>query len=261
MSRPRTLNPGEAVCRLEAVELSRLMLGALRSPAESTERGSLEQLAPQLNGIDPGEIEADAARIAFWANLYNALLLHRLSIRPARGSMLRHPRIFASSAYGVGGSIYSLNQIEHGVLRCNRRAPLQPRRPFRGDDPRLRSLPSGLDPRVHFALNCGARSCPPIRSYGPAGLEADLELATRAYLQAESLIDRASRTVTLPRLMRLYASDFGSRSEQLAFASAHLPEVAALQAEGGPAIRVRYGRFDWTAAGAPPGLGSGLTDR
>jgi hypothetical protein len=256
MSKPNAMNPGEAVCRLEAVELSRLTLDALRSPAESKERDSLDHFAGQLNGIDPGEIEGDAARIAFWANLYNALLLHRLSISPARGSMLRHPRIFSSSAYGVGGSTYSLNQIEHGVLRVNRRAPLQPRSPFRGGDPRLRSLPSRLDPRIHFALNCGARSCPPIRSYDPAGLDADLELATRAYLRAETVIDRARRVVTLPRLMRLYAPDFGSRLEQVAFASAHLPELAALQAEGGRGVKVRYGRFDWTAVPAPPGSGS-----
>ncbi len=38
-----------------------------------------------------------------------------------------------------------------------------------------------LDPRIHFALVCGAKSCPPIRVYTPASLEAGLEAAAQAF--------------------------------------------------------------------------------
>jgi hypothetical protein len=48
--------------------------------------------------------------------------------------------------------------------------------------------------------------------------------------------------------MRIYRADFGRRREQLEFAARYLPEVEErLQARGGR-LRVRYGRFDWTAA-------------
>ena len=36
---------------------------------------------------------------------------------------------------------------------------------FDHDDPRLKVALKVLDPRIHFALNCGAKSCPPIRVY------------------------------------------------------------------------------------------------
>ena len=36
---------------------------------------------------------------------------------------------------------------------------------FEDKDPRSKVALSELDPRIHFALNCGARSCPPIRVY------------------------------------------------------------------------------------------------
>ena len=40
---------------------------------------------------------------------------------------------------------------------------------------------SPLDPRVHFTLVCGAKSCPPIRIYTPASLEPGLEAASQAF--------------------------------------------------------------------------------
>jgi hypothetical protein len=244
LSSAKVLNPRAAAPELEAVELSGRILGAVRSAPESDERAELDQLTAQLNGTDPGTIEGDAARTAFWINVYNALLLHRLILRPTRGNILLKPRIFSASGYGVGGDDYSLNQIEHGVLRCNSRPPMQPRRPFRGSDPRLRSLPSRLDPRIHFALNCGARSCPPVRVYDSAEVDAELERATNSYLQTEAEIDVVEGSVSLPGLMGLYAADFGSRDEQMAFAATHLPALADLF---GRPVKVRYTRFDWTA--------------
>ena len=43
-----------------------------------------------------------------------------------------------------------------------------------------------LDPRIHFALVCGAKSCPPIRVYTPASLEAGLEAAAQAFCSSVS---------------------------------------------------------------------------
>jgi hypothetical protein len=248
MSAVTILNRHPAEHTLPAVELSRRILGEARSISGPEECAPLDRLAGQLAGIDPAEIEGDAARIAFWANLYNALLLHCVCLRPVRGSMLRHPRLFSRIAYDVGGHPYSLTLIEHGVLRRNRRAPFHLRRPLRDSDPRLAAAPTGLEPRIHFALNCGARSCPPIRSYDPAELEAQLEMATGAYLETEARVDRERCRVVLPRLMRLYSADFGPPREQIAFAARYLPELEGCRRESSVRIRVRYGRFDWTAA-------------
>jgi len=244
MARYDVLNPQPRPAELEAVELSRAILASARSAAAGRRDGSAAPSA-QLHGVDPATIGGDDARIAFWLNLYNALLLERLARDPIAGSMLRHPRLFSRTAYAVGGRPHSLNLIEHGILRRNRRPPYHPRRPLRRGDPRLRALPSRLDPRIHFALNCGARSCPPIRPYAPATLDEDLEAATAAYLAAETEVAADGRAVVLPRLMRLYRRDFGGRGAQLAFAAARLPLPDP--AGAGARRRVSYGRFDWTA--------------
>jgi hypothetical protein len=248
MVRARVLNATAAPAQLDAIALSREILGVAQAIAEPGRCAPLDALAGQLYGIAPQLIDGDAARIAFWTNLYNALVLHCLCLEPVHGSLLRHLRLFDRIAYRVGGHDYPLNVIENGLLRTNRRAPLRLRRPLRIGDPRLAAAPARIDPRIHFALNCGARSCPPIRSYAPATLDARLEQATRAYLEAETVLEPDRRRVRLPRLMRIYAADFGDRARQLQFASRYLPTVADWLHETDARVRVGYGRFDWTAA-------------
>ena len=65
-------------------------------------------------------------------------------------------------AYNVGGLLFTLDEIEHGVLRCNKGHP-KDQKPMFSDEARKSLSLSFLDPRIHFALNCGATSCPPIR--------------------------------------------------------------------------------------------------
>ena len=251
MARVLVLNNSPAAKPLEPIDLSREILGEARAIRNPAQCARLDAVTGQLHGVAPESIVGDAARIAFWANLYNALVLHCLCLTPLRGSLLWHLRRFDRIAYRVGGNDYPLNLIENGILRVNRRAPFRLRRPLDPSDPRLVATPSRMDPRIHFALNCGARSCPPIRDYDPEALDAQLELATRSYLEAETVLEPQRRRVRLPRLMRLYAADFGDRASQLEFASRYIPRLARWLRDDEPALQVRYGRFDWTvAAGA-----------
>jgi hypothetical protein len=91
-------------------------------------------------------------------------------------------------------------------------------------------------------------SCPPIRSYAGGGLDEQLELATRSYLRAETRLDPVRRRLKLPRLMRLYRADFGTRDEQLALAARHLRDVEDWLEPGRSRLKIGYGRFDWTVA-------------
>lgn len=65
--------------------------------------------------------------------------------------------------YSIGGMVYSLNDIEHGVLRGNQKPHTSYRRVFHRDDPRLQSAVVVWDPRIQFALCRGTRSCPPLQ--------------------------------------------------------------------------------------------------
>jgi hypothetical protein len=170
---------------------------------------------------------------AFWLNLYNALTLHAIQTAGIRHSVLESPGFFSRYAYHVGEQSLNLNQIEHGILRGNRAALIgQP--PFANHDPRANwVLP--LEPRIHFALNCGAVSCPPIRAYSAQQLEQQLELATHSYLSECKL---EAGVVWLPRLLSYYPSDFG---KPLEFARRYRPDLPAT-------AQVRYLPYSWAKA-------------
>lgn len=74
-------------------------------------------------------------------------------------------QFFNTVSYIIGGHTYSLNEIENGVLRANRKALGAFRKPFGKNDPRLKVSLKECESRVHFALVCGAKSCPPIKTY------------------------------------------------------------------------------------------------
>ena len=51
------------------------------------------------------------------------------------------------------------------MLRGNRKGVGQLRNPFGKGDPRLSSALNRCEPKIHFALVCGAKSCPAIKTY------------------------------------------------------------------------------------------------
>jgi Protein of unknown function, DUF547 len=99
---------------------------------------------------------------------------------------------------------------------------------------------SRLDARIHFALNCGARSCPPIAAWDPASLDANLERATTAYLAAETARMLDGRQIRVPRLLLWYSGDFGGRRGIMTLLRRH----ALVGPEEEPGVR--YANYDWT---------------
>lgn len=115
-------------------------------------------------------------------NLYNIMVIHGTVHYGQPTTQLERHSFFGGKTpkflrltylgvmYNIGGYDYSLNQIEHGMLRGNQKPPYNLFRTFGERDPRIK-LCLKLDPRIHFALVCGAKSCPPIRIYTPENLE------------------------------------------------------------------------------------------
>ena len=69
-----------------------------------------------------------------------------------------------------------------------------------------------LDNRIHFALNCGAKSCPPIAFYTPNNLDKQLDLATKNYLKNACVYDSIKNEVHLPQIFSWFRGDFDGKS-------------------------------------------------
>ncbi|MFN7142638.1 MAG: DUF547 domain-containing protein [Myxococcota bacterium] len=214
--------------------LSRTLLDAARAGDD------LSGLLPRLRDVDPGALVDDDARLAFWINVYNARVKSAVRERGLRGNLLAHRGFFRAVGWDVGGRAVTLHGMEHGLLRGNRPAPWTFWRPLGRADPRLRWAVRRPDARVHFALNCGAVSCPPVRSYAAGRIHEQLDVATRAYLDTEVRIE--GDTLVLPYLCRLYRGDF---PDVRAFAADHVDDARAAWIRAHPDAPIRWGAYRW----------------
>jgi hypothetical protein len=205
--------------------------------------------AASLHHREPPSATDEA--MAWWINLYNGLVIHAVIAFGIRRSVWEDRGFFRRAAYTVGGQRMSADDIEHGVLRGNRAHPLFRLRQFPSNDPRLRwSLP--LDPRVHFALVCASASCPVVRLYTLARINADLDRAAAAFINGGGVIvDPVTRTISLSQIFNWYRADFEGRGGMLAFVSGYLQDPSAREVVQKPA-RMRYLRYDWTLNALPP---------
>jgi len=211
----------------------------------------IDGLESTLAGYDPDALAAgldtDGRRKAFWCNVYNAYAQvlveeHRELYEESRR------RFFGLEAVPMAGRELSLDRIEHRLLRRSGFAWSLGylASPFPGEFERALRVET-VDPRIHFALNCGARSCPPIAAYTPDGIDDELDLATASYLEGEveydpddGLLGRG--VVHVPRLMLWYRGDFGGKAGILSL----LREVDLLPEGVRP--RLKHREYDWSLA-------------
>ena len=177
----------------------------------------------------------DAARKTFWINIYNACF-QRLAKRG-----LKNPAIFKAEAIRFADVAFTLDEIEHGILRKYRWKYSLGYWPQFWPSKAIKQLAvDTIDFRIHFALNCGAKSCPPIGFYKYANINKQLDLATRSFLETETVVDDEKKIVRVTKIMQWFKGDFGGRKgiKQIysAYTSKNISEYT-----------IEYQDYDWTA--------------
>lgn len=157
--------------------------------------GYLERLAV----ANPGALPRDE-RLALYINLYNATMIRAVveRYRPGYSPAEEDFAVFKLPLVRVGGERMSLDDLEHRVVR-----------------------PEFGEPRVHVALVCAARSCPPLlgRAWTGRDLERLLEQGMRRFVNdpRRNRLDVAARRLELSRIFEWYAEDFGGRQALAAY--------------------------------------------
>jgi thiol-disulfide isomerase/thioredoxin len=181
----------------------------------------------------------DAAKKAFWINLYNGFTQVRL--KKDANQYLHRSAFYGSREMTIAGKKFSLDDIEHGILRhssikwslgyLHKWFPSHTEKSLRVNR---------VDFRIHFALNCGAKSCPPIASYQADNIDNQLNIATKAYLSGEAEYDSLNNILKLPALMSWFRHDFGGKKKMLALAK----DISLIPKDVNPAIQFK--KYDWT---------------
>lgn len=181
-------------------------------------------------------LKTDKEKYCFWINAYNAFYQH---IRLTQS--LEKPKIFSKKVCRIAGMQYSMDDIEHGILRRYRYKYSLGyfANPFAAGIIKELAVKT-IDYRIHFALNCGANSCPPISIYKMDTIDARLDLATQEYLRQETKFDEQKYIVHVPRLLWWFPADFGGKKGIQKMYAEHLNRDIR-------AFKIQYKAFYWTS--------------
>jgi len=204
----------------------------------------LDQYLAQLAAIDLETLTSANERMALWINAYNAYTLklvadaypidsiHNLATGGMVIGWLIKRTAWDIRFAKVGGREYTLNEIEHDILR-----------------------PEFQDARIHFAIVCAAVSCPLLRTeaYEPERLGEQLDEEGRRFLgdPSRNSFDLESRRARISKIFSWFEEDFGRRdAEVIRYLATFAPAaVAADMAASADDWRVGYQPYDWSLNG------------
>ncbi|MBW1786230.1 MAG: DUF547 domain-containing protein [Deltaproteobacteria bacterium] len=206
------------------------------------------KLAARLQAYDLNLLQSREEKLAFWVNLYNAIVVHGIVELAIESSVREVANFFTHICYDIDGSRFTPDDIEHGILRSNARPPYRVFSAFRERDTRKAYVLNHLDPRIHFALVCGSRSCAPIRQYEAVLIDEQLDTAARNFVNSSEVVILPEKNkVLLSQIFRWYEKDFNGRRGVLDFLLSYLDqdEKSAYLAEHLSSIGVEYLFYDW----------------
>lgn len=130
-----------------------------KDPRHATVRDEI--LSTNVNNL-----KSQDAKLAYWINAYNVLTIDLINSKNERDSIKNIGTVFTSAwkshkwTFADGRELH-LDNIEHDIVR------------------------KFGDARIHFAVNCAAKSCPDLRdeAYRPNKLNAQLNEQTRLTLK------------------------------------------------------------------------------
>jgi hypothetical protein len=207
----------------DAILKSHVAAGQVDYKALKADPNALDRYLDELAGVRKPEFVTwtDPQQIAFLANLYNAATLRLIvdhypveSIKDI-GSFFKGP--WDQEIVRLFGDTITLNNLEHDILRKDYK-----------------------EPRLHMALVCAAKGCPPLRNeaYVAERLSEQLDDQSRAYLASPlgMRIDRSKGEVHISSIFKWYGDDFASVP---AFISKHSGQDVM-------GLTIRYLNYDWS---------------
>jgi len=186
-----------------------------------SQTAELNAYLKELDVMTPQPSWPEKAKLAYWINAYNAftikLILDNYPVKSITD--LHGGKPWDKKWITLGDKTYSLNNIENDIIR-----------------------PQFKEPRIHFAVNCAAKSCPPLanKAFTHKNMEQLLDAQTRAFVNNSKYNTLAETELTLSKIFEWYAVDFGNVAT---FIGQHTSDKIS------PAAKVSYNEYDWALNG------------
>ncbi len=183
--------------------------------------GKLEEYLNNLSSHPVEDSWTKNEKLAYWINAYNAFTIKLiLKNYPVKSIMdINNGKAWDLKWIKLGSKTYSLNQIENDIIR-----------------------PQFKEPRIHFAVNCAAESCPPIsnRAYTASNLESMLEKNAKNFITNSKYNSISEKNIEVSRIFDWYGADFGNLIDYLnKYAETSIKSSA----------KVKFKEYDWSLNG------------
>ena len=151
------------------------------------------ELDTYLKALSENPIQTSWSRnekMAYWINAYNAFTVKLIVDNYPISSIMKldNGKPWDRKWIKLGDQTYSLNDIEHKILR-----------------------PQYKDARIHFAVNCAAKSCPPLlhRAWTAETLNRYFNQQAKAFINNPAFNSIAADKIALSKIFEWYKEDFG----------------------------------------------------
>ena len=157
--------------------------------------------------------------MAWWINAYNAFTVKLILDHYPLKSIRDIDKPWDTPFIKLGGESYTLNQIEHEILRARYK-----------------------DPRIHFAVNCASYSCPslPTQAFTENNLYQMLEKNTRAFINDPRHNTISDNKVEISSLFDWYKEDFTQKGSVIDFINKYAKTKLASDA------KITYKAYNWS---------------
>jgi hypothetical protein len=186
------------------------------------ERATLDAYIAYIKVTSPEEKWSDDKTKAFYINVYNAytilLILDNYPLKSIMKISKRGKDAWHQKFVVVGGETFSLNDIEHQILRKKY-----------------------SDPRIHVGVNCASFSCPPIANFAftEANVETELERLMKKFINDPARNRITSKKITLSKVFEWYKGDFTKNGSLVTYINGY-SEVELTKK-----TKVRYLEYNW----------------
>lgn len=178
---------------------------------------ALEAYLTDLKNNPPVDAWSRNEELAYWINVYNAYTVKLIVDNYPINSIMdiAGGKAFDKKWIKLNGQTYSLNNIENDIIR-----------------------PKFNEPRIHFAVNCAAKSCPPLlnKAWTASNLNSNLAQQTKAFINNNSYNRISGNKVEVSKIFEWYAKDFGNL---ITFLNKYATTKIAASTE------IKFKEYDW----------------
>lgn len=173
--------------------------GVVNYDSFKKEEKKLDSYLGMLKDTKPTSNWSSKKKLAYYINIYNASTIKLILSNYPLKSIMDIPKAWDLPVVKIGDEVFTLNHIENNIIR-----------------------PTFKEPRIHFAVNCAAVSCPKLsnQAFSESNINTLLQLNTERFLNDSNIgMLQKGKKVELSQIFEWYAVDFGGKENLLKWIS------------------------------------------